>query len=108
MPIFSVPGDIDETSTGADKCCTAFKYSFSFVFLIAAFLLVGAFVQFGEIPSTGNGTIIDDLDSLADQIKAKGGRVLLLCTNHKVFYICYTVMILCNNETTKMYLYNNY
>ena len=41
------------------------------MFLVVALLLVGAFVQFGHIPNS-NGTIIDDLNFLGDQIKSKG------------------------------------
>ena len=69
--MITTAGDSEEDVPAAERLCSAFKYSFCFVFLVVALLLVGAFVQFGDIPSS-NGTIIDDLDSLGDQIKEKG------------------------------------
>ena len=70
-------GDSEDDVPAADRLCSAFKYSFCFVFLVVALLLVGAFVQFGDIPNF-NGTIIDDLDSLGDQIKRKGSVLAYL------------------------------
>ena len=64
-------GDAEEDTPAAERLCSAFKYSFCFVFLVVALLLVGAFVQFGHIPNS-NGTVIDDLNFLGDQIKSKG------------------------------------
>ncbi|KAL5262476.1 hypothetical protein ACHWQZ_G008017 [Mnemiopsis leidyi] len=68
---FFEEGDAEEDTPAAERLCSAFKYSFCFVFLVVALLLVGAFVQFGHIPNS-NGTVIDDLNFLGDQIKSKG------------------------------------
>jgi len=92
---FFEEGDADEDVPVAERCCTAFKYSACFIFLVSALLLCGAFIQFGSIPNT-NGTTIDDLKYLGDQIKERGVEAALsttisVCTVMGLFvFILYT------------------
>eukprot|EP00116_Pleurobrachia_bachei_P002227 sb/3462489/ len=92
---FFEEGDADADVPVAERCCTAFKYSACFIFLVSALLLCGAFIQFGSIPNT-NGTTIDDLKYLGDQIKERGVEAALsttisVCTIMGLFvFILYT------------------
>jgi len=68
----------DELPPGG-RCCAALKYTVCFVILITALLFIGGFVPFGTLPDY-NGTIIDELKFLEDQIAAKGAESALSFT----------------------------